>query len=524
MLQRGWLGAGIVLIAAAAGGAWFVLSRPAGEAPEPAASNPLQPGSGAKPRTAPDPLFKGWGAPAFAIMLSGDQHGHIEPCGCSLRQLGGIARRDDLLKQMTARGWPVTAFDVGGLVNRPARRQSQIKFDAMTSALKSMKYAGLALGVEELQTDLQFLLASHNPRELPYLCANIVLFGAPEVGLPVRSTIVQINDRKIGVTAVFGTTLKSAILPPAAAQAADQPRDIEFLDPRGSLAEVLAGFDKESPDLRVLLAHASLAESRELAEAFPQFDVVFSSGGPEDPDPQPAHVGKNLLVSVGAKGKHVGVLGFFPDDAEHRLRWELVDLDDERFKDSEEMRELMRFYQDRLAQENLAAREPAIEQPSGAEFVGAAKCGECHKKAYSKWQTTKHFHGYDSIKTGRESQKAEFISRVHDPECLACHVVGWDPQNVLRYKSGFVDEATNPALRGQQCENCHGPGSAHVAEEETYMKSRKVTDDLLRWRKAQHLVEGTAEKQVCIQCHDADNSPAFKFDKWWLEVKHPWRD
>src|SRR5262245_45944428 len=51
------------------------------------------------------PLFDGWDKPAVAILFSGEMHGYIEPCGCSLHQLGGLSRRADLLRQMEKRGW-----------------------------------------------------------------------------------------------------------------------------------------------------------------------------------------------------------------------------------------------------------------------------------------------------------------------------------------------------------------------------------------------------------------------------------
>ncbi len=57
--------------------------------------------------------FVGWEPPALAILLSGEQFGSIEPCGCSLKQLGGMSRRMDLVAAIEKKGWPVIGFDWG---------------------------------------------------------------------------------------------------------------------------------------------------------------------------------------------------------------------------------------------------------------------------------------------------------------------------------------------------------------------------------------------------------------------------
>ena len=125
------------------------------------------------------------------------------------------------------------------------------------------------------------------------------------------------------------------------------------------------------------------------------------------------------------------------------MLFELVSLDENRFDDSLAMIEHMRFYQERLKDERIVAvehLEHALKHPSGATYVGAEKCGECHTKAYEKWLETKHAHAFESLKHAREGAKDYGISRIFDPECLACHVTGWHPQEVLRYEGGFVNE------------------------------------------------------------------------------------
>ena len=191
----------------------------------------------------------------------------------------------------------------------------------------------------------------------------------------------------------------------------------------------------------------------------------------------------------------------------------------------------MRDYQDQLRAENLAAEEQPIPHLSGAQFVGAKKCGECHKKAYKKWESTKHAQATKSLVIGRkEYQGGEWISRIYDAECLACHVTGWHPQDVLPYKSGYVDRESTPLLTGQQCENCHGPGSRHVELEERWNTDRDNVsqDDLRVQRLALQLTKEVAKdatsNRTCYRCHDLDNSPGFKFDKYWPDVEHRGRD
>src|SRR5262249_11808328 len=229
---------------------------------------------------APKPLFEGWKKPAAVIVFSGEMHGYIEPCGCSLDQLGGLARRADLIRQIEDRKWPVTAFDVGGLVNNPARQQGKSKFLMAANCLIDMRYAGVAVGIEELQLSFDFLA---RPPELPFLASNLVLFCDPQIdGGPLASRVVKGGSGKIGGTAVFGPSLKGQVAP--GAQGA--PADFRVLEPVASLKKALAALDAEKPDLLILLSHAKFDETKMLAAKFSQFDIVVTAGGAEDPDPK----------------------------------------------------------------------------------------------------------------------------------------------------------------------------------------------------------------------------------------------
>ena len=261
-------------------------------------------------------------------------------------------------------------------------------------------------------------------------------------------------------------------------------------------------------------------ETKALAQKFPVFDLIVSAGGADDPlYNNPLQVGKSTVVFVGRKGKYVGVIGYYPLVPEKRFRFELVELDQQRFQDTPKMHEHMRTYQDLLRELDIAANEArdlAIRHSSGASFVGAKICGECHTTAYEKWEETPHFHGYKSLIRGRKGQEKNWISRIYDPECLSCHVVGWHPQDVIPYKSGFIDKKATPGLLGVQCENCHGPGSRHIELVEQ--------DDLKAARKLVKISKAQAKDKLCYTCHDLDNSPGFEFDKYWPKIEHPGLD
>ncbi len=460
-----------------------------------------------------------WPKPQLAFILTGEQHGYFEPCGCTSNQLGGMSRRANLVQKMQDAGWNVRGLDVGGLSRRSVR-QSQIKFETTIAAFKQLKYIAIGIGPEELRLRPDFLLTQHlvdGDSPIHFLSANLVFYETPELGTPAPSVIVEENGVKIGVTSVMSDGLQKLIFP--------YP-DVTWKDPEPELKKVVADFEKQTVDLKVLLSQSTLEESQELATQFPQFQIVLTAEGTGDPDPAapPQKVGDTLLIETGRKGKYVGVLGFYPEDKETPFRYQLVALEREDFDETPEMVKLMEGYQERLKDEQIVLADAiSAPHPSGATFVGADKCGECHSHAFDIWKDTKHAHALDSLdpihkRTGFE--RLNGINRSFDPECLSCHVVGWDPQEYIRFRSGFLNEefAADPAektlhklLGGNQCENCHGPGSQHIADvdvdAEDVGKTVRVTYD-------------QAENGMCEKCHDADNSPKFDFAKYWEQVKH----
>ncbi|QDU79925.1 Perchlorate reductase subunit gamma precursor [Polystyrenella longa] len=474
----------------------------------------------------PKPILEGWEKPAVAFILSGEQNGYLEPCGCSDTQSGGMARRADLFAQLKSKDWPLTALDVGGFL-RHSRRQSQLKMDAIFNSLTDLEYAATGIGPSDIAIGSTKLLErgmmepGSEDQMMPQLVsANVTLFNDPELGAIHRTRVYEVNGVKIGVTGVIGESVQQSMLQSSG-------EEVQVLPVEETLPLAVEELKAAEADLYILLSFSETEESQKLAEQYELFDVVLTARSAEDPDPRAIPIGDSgrLLVKVGQKGKNVGVLGYYPDE-EEKLRWELIDLDNRRFESHPSMAVHMQSYQDNIAFEDLAKTEPTMTHSSGNTFIGARSCRQCHSKAYAKWESTKHSHAFDTLKKGHEGDGDSWIPRVDDPECLSCHVVGWEPQEYIRFESGFINEELTPDLKGQQCENCHGPASQHVKMEAQWLIDRDAVDKSLvdAARKELHLDVKTAEKQVCSKCHDHENSPKFNFEEYWEKVKHPYRD
>jgi hypothetical protein len=466
------------------------------KAPSAAAENGADPGR-AVPKN-DEPLFQGWPKPLAVIVATGMQMGYIEPCGCSGKenQRGGLSRRHSFLKKLVADGWTVVPLDVGGQVRRFGT-QSEFKFQRTADALKTMHYRAIALGTDDLRLPAQALAGPIADNTEAFVSANAALFD--EKFIP-RFQIVSAGKLKLGVTAVLGESARRAI----------NNDDIKFKPAEQALKEVLPDLKKAGCDRLVLLAHATQRESIELAKKFPEFDFVITSGGAPEPPREPAIVEgtKTRLVEVGQKGEYANVIGLF-DDPQQPLRFRMVPLE-LRLGESEEMQQLMASYQDQLQQQGLAGLgiKPA-PHPSGRQFVGSKTCGECHTKAFDVWSKTPHAKALDTLANLKPA-------RQYDPECLSCHVTGWEPQKFYPFQGGFASLDKTLLLAHNGCENCHGPGSAHVAAENKG-NEREQAD----MRASMRAVKSA---ETCLQCHDADNSLKFDFKTYWPKVEHKGKD
>jgi Cytochrome c554 and c-prime len=459
-------------------------------------------------------IAEDWPKPQVVLLLTGQQHGYLEPCGCTGldRQKGGIIRRDTLLTQLTDRGWPVVPLDVGNQVRRTGK-QAEIQFEVTADAFKKLNYRAVTLGIDDLRLNSTLLMrvaASDDVVKNPgiFISANTSIY---DQSFWPKIQVLEVGGRKIGITAHLGEEFSRDLA---------TNTDIATSDSVSSLQSAVKELKDRSCDYIVLLSHTSQQDSEQVAAKVPGIDLVVTAGGLGEPrnvlDPIPGS--SAMLSQVGTKGMYACIIGLF-DDAKTPVRYQRIAISSQ-FKDSPRMLEVFKDYQERLQSEGFEGLGVKYKSaPKSGEFVGSEACGDCHTIAFDVWKDSGHFNATDSIIQPNNARGA--IPRHFDPECISCHVTGWDPQKFEPFETGYWSLEKTPKLVGSGCENCHGPGSEHVKAE-----SGDVAADaalLNKLREQMRLPLALAEAK-CVECHDSDNSPDFKFDKYWKEVEHVGKD
>ena len=463
-----------------------------------------------QPQTLADipPLFEGWEKPKLLLFFTGFLDGYIEPCGCAgIEQMkGGLSRRHTCLQQLERDGWEVLSIDAGNL-NKGFGLQEELKFNfVIDEAYRLMKYQAVGIGNRELQfpTDTLFLYfvdVPGNPKR--YTSANVSLLKFdPEIVKPYR--ILEKSGMKIGVVSLLGDSVFKNI----------HNEDIITAQAATKLQqEVLPKLAAEKCDRNVLIIHGSDNEINQLLDQFAKkFDFILPSSTSAEPPLQPKKNGNAIILEVGEKGRYAIAVGLF-DDPKEPIRYERVPLD-ARYENSPTMTELMKMYQDQLKESGLSGLGirpiPNARLETLGNYVGAKSCADCHETANSVWRKSNHAKAWQSL---TETAKP---ARNFDPECMACHVVGWNATELLPYKGGFLSEKETPLLTSVSCEACHGPGENHV-------RAEAGSDTTLQVNLRQVIrlpVESGAAKKHCLTCHDGNNSPHFDFETYWKKIEH----
>lgn len=514
----------------------------------------------------PDTLFRGWGKPDLAIMISGQTFGYLQPCGCSAPQKGGLVRRYNVFQLLEKKGWRMAGIDLGEIYpNKALLRdidgnpkvflpdQAKEKFKTTLRALEWLNYQDFGLGVTELKMPLINGLSELGPLNIKKPRPLSLDLQDPDQILQnrfaVRSYDVIGAQAKVGVSSLVARSVAKDV--------AGIP-NVAFNDNASMIRALLPAFAKEKVDFTILFVHGNEEEAIEIAKlckterqklpappnsAIPDIDIIVHTSDFETPPSQPQEVkGTNTrLLYMGHKGIHVGVLGLFrkaKPAVGFDVRYELITLTPE-FETPKNkvaghpVMKIIEEYSQTVKDSDflsayLALREshPTQRDPGliaggvEAKYVGTQRCGSCHQAALQVWAKSGHSHAFKAL----EDVKNPSL-RQYDPECVACHTVGF------KYRTGYYDPPAgstpnqlakhNEKLVNVGCESCHGPGSMHANN-----PNNKAYLPLINPIKLANNPNGMQKLDFfCQKCHDIENDVHWgnrkPVNQSWNKIAHP---
>jgi hypothetical protein len=486
----------------------------------------------------PSPYFRGWGTPDMAIVLSGQMHGYLQPCGCSDPQKGGLSRRYNFIQSLKTKGWPVVAVDVGDLAPKPdpdlwfapPAQQKLLKYETAMKALELMKYSAIGLGKTEFDLPLFHALAYSSNHPKPRILAGNLKDDFQVVG----SWTVAETTPSVGIVGIIGAEIIDEV---------KKYPDVKFAANNAAvLNKALQEVAAARPELVVLLFQGKAAKARKCASICaqqhkngkgPVVNVLLRLDDDDMPSGEAQRVDDTMVIGMGHKGSYVGVVGAFRNKATGAfdLKYQLMAIGPEYEtlpgKDKENpVIALMEEYSLRVKAENYLAKVQRNDHPlqvaladlqKEAKYVGSERCGQCHSGAHYIWEKSKHAGAFAALEKAKRPSLRQF-----DAECVACHVVGFP------YKTGYADPANtaklNARLTNVGCESCHGPGSIHAdggkPSAANIFNPFKAQPNETPGRQKQRLNQ---LDEFCMKCHNIDNDVHWgkvPFHDKWDEISH----
>jgi 2',3'-cyclic-nucleotide 2'-phosphodiesterase (5'-nucleotidase family) len=404
------------------------------------------------------------------IVYSGNALGELKPCGCDKEEdQGGIERRMSYLKQMQE---PNTLLVDLGDNFKGSTRQGKLKAQTMMKALARMNYDAITLGDKDLLYGNGFFNSIQN---IPWVAANLQLEGHT---LPPSRTKVLANGLKVFVTAVADPELFYA----------SSDSNVKLSDPLAALQQQIDNARKsESPDLVVVLTHMPRDKGMKFLEVA-GIDVVINGHIEKDTDlidMIPVQRAGKIFVQPGPLGQKMGELRVrVHPDGNKTYQQKMARLGSKAPMDPE-MTQLYEAYNAEVEELFMATLAAKRKQKQNRVYATDQTCLTCHSNEHATWSKTGHSRAYAALQE---------VNKSFDPECLACHTVGFGQPG------GFISEIDTPELKNVQCEMCHGARLEH----------------------SQNPQGGFAKEAnaACGRCHVKKHSPKFNFGRYWPRIRH----
>ncbi len=445
----------------------------------------------------------------------GDHRGHVEPCGCDpSTDLGGLRRLGSLVKKERVLTPQLHLFALGNLLvagGSGGAQKNQLMLEALAALAPTATLFNLAeqRAIKDDAAAVQGLLQK----------VSLVLSHASDgkLPIPIRSSIVTDNAIVLGY--------------------AQAPNGSPWTRPLSKelLAEWRTLLEKAPARLmRVLLFSGTDAELLQISQSG-LFQLILRSApepldGWEVPIDQDAGAlfakpigvdsdvrtvplagrgvlrgGKleksvalplSALLSADA-GRGCADRSAFPlnlncqprvaEELNEMLTAQRVTWLQTSYEDGHPFAELFSQYQRNVSNHFGVMAEAKGKLLAQTPFAGSEACATCHPAAYKSWKNSKHAHAIDILK---------LRGKTEDPECVGCHVLGFDVDG------GFASLSRSPQFANVNCENCHGARLQHTTNPSLQHDPKPISEE------------------TCRTCHQGEHSPQFNFESYWSKIFH----
>lgn len=396
-----------------------------------------------------------------------------------------MARRAALFENVEKSRPNVFLVDAGnlfGLRTMPERKQTEF----LCEETAKLGYEVFGLGSNDLNYGLEFLREMEKKHGFVFTNANLRLAGQDKPLFPPY-VVREVAGLKVGYISVISPRYEIVTMTAST-------DNFEAISPREGLDRYLPEL-REKAQLIVLLAQMPSQDIRQmLMDMGPGtgIDVCVEGRDPRQYRRINEVNGDVILVAANNEGKYQGQLDLVVDPEGNVLDSAVtIHALDNASPEIEEIAKRVDAFD--AANQQAAGELQSFSHTRGQgsakeQFLGVHTCARCHSDAARSYAQTAHAQAFQTLVAKGQDR---------NPDCVSCHVVGFD------YVNGY-DAVSDPnvpgreALKNVQCEACHGYGSEH--------------DRNSQW--------AAQARESCTVCHDQANSPDFDYETYWARIAH----
>jgi len=231
----------------------------------------------------------------LTVVFSSDLLGLIRSCGCAVKDNGGLGRRATYIENAREKYPNLIVVDAGDAMSLDlsySQKEAELTWDA----LALMELDAFTPGEIDFIFGLPYLKRVVERTGIDMIAANIV---DADTGEPVFGSLYRIVEMegglRIGITGVLDDTIR---FPGYIDRSSFRVEPV-----RKTLEKVLPEMKREA-DFLIILSHLGRERSIELAEDYPDFDLVIAGHG-KPLIKQLVQKGKTIVAATGM-GQYLG--------------------------------------------------------------------------------------------------------------------------------------------------------------------------------------------------------------------------